>query len=72
MGLRETDLVYESLEFLNPQHLILKFIYLLIHTGKFPEDVMRTMVLVLSHLFGRVYLHANYKRRIHLCPTSKV
>ncbi|XP_068760165.1 probable ATP-dependent RNA helicase DDX60 isoform X1 [Montipora capricornis] len=40
--------------------------------GKFPEDVMRTMVLVLSHLFGRVYLHANYKRRIHLCPTSKV
>ncbi|XP_068713439.1 probable ATP-dependent RNA helicase DDX60 isoform X2 [Montipora foliosa] len=42
------------------------------NNGKFPEDVMRTMVLVLSHLFGRVYLHPNYKRRIHLCPTSKV
>ncbi len=41
-------------------------------TGKFSEDVMRKMVLVLSHLFGRRFLHASFKRRIHLCPTSKV
>ncbi|XP_078360874.1 putative ATP-dependent RNA helicase DDX60 isoform X2 [Oculina patagonica] len=40
--------------------------------GKFSEDVMRKMVLVLSHLFGRRFLHASFKRRIHLCPTSKV
>ncbi|KAJ7386940.1 putative ATP-dependent RNA helicase ddx60 [Desmophyllum pertusum] len=40
--------------------------------GKFPEDVTRKMVLVLSHLFGRRFLHASFKRRIHSCPTSKV
>lgn len=43
-----------------------------LNTGKFPEDVMRKMVLVLSHLFKRVYLPANYKRSIDECPTSKV
>ncbi|XP_020629139.1 probable ATP-dependent RNA helicase DDX60 isoform X1 [Orbicella faveolata] len=40
--------------------------------GKFSKDVMRKMVLVLSHLFGRRFLHASFKRRLHLCPTSKV
>ncbi|XP_044173202.1 probable ATP-dependent RNA helicase DDX60 isoform X1 [Acropora millepora] len=40
--------------------------------GKFSEDVMRKMVLILSHLFGRRFLHPSFKRRIHLCPTSKV
>ncbi|XP_020629138.1 probable ATP-dependent RNA helicase DDX60 [Orbicella faveolata] len=40
--------------------------------GKFSEDVMRKMVLILSHLFGQRFLHASFKRRIHLCPTSKV
>ncbi|XP_015768450.1 PREDICTED: probable ATP-dependent RNA helicase DDX60 [Acropora digitifera] len=40
--------------------------------GKFSEHVMRKMVLILSHLFGRRFLHPSFKRRIHLCPTSKV
>ncbi|KAK2572326.1 putative ATP-dependent RNA helicase DDX60 [Acropora cervicornis] len=40
--------------------------------GKFSEEVMRKMVLILSHLFGRRFLHPSFKRRIHLCPTSKV
>ncbi|XP_027035542.1 probable ATP-dependent RNA helicase DDX60 [Pocillopora damicornis] len=40
--------------------------------GKFSDDVLRKMVLVLSHLFGRRYLHPSYKRAVHLCPTSKV
>ncbi|KAJ7386928.1 putative ATP-dependent RNA helicase ddx60 [Desmophyllum pertusum] len=30
------------------------------------------MVLVLSHLFGRRFLHANFKRNVHECPMSKV
>ncbi|XP_078360877.1 putative ATP-dependent RNA helicase DDX60 [Oculina patagonica] len=38
----------------------------------FSEHVMRKMVLVLSHLFGRRFLHANFKRVVRLCPTSKV
>ncbi|CAH3109022.1 unnamed protein product, partial [Pocillopora meandrina] len=40
--------------------------------GKFSDDVLRKMVLVLSHLFGRRSLHASFKRTVHLCPTSKV
>ncbi|CAH3032867.1 unnamed protein product [Porites evermanni] len=40
--------------------------------GRFSEDVMRKMVLILSHLFARTFLHASYKRRLSLCSTSKV
>lgn len=40
--------------------------------GVFSDDVLKTMVLVLSHLFGRRFLHASYKRRVNSCPTSKV
>ncbi|CAH3109026.1 unnamed protein product [Pocillopora meandrina] len=31
--------------------------------GKFSEDVMRKMVLVLSHLFGRTYVHPSFMLR---------
>ena len=41
-------------------------------TGAFSEDVMRTMVLVLNHLFARRFLHANFVRTTKKCPSSKV
>ncbi|KAM7443056.1 putative ATP-dependent RNA helicase ddx60 [Porites harrisoni] len=40
--------------------------------GRFSEDVMRSMVLILNHLFGRTFLHSSYKRWVPSCPTSKV
>ena len=48
------------------------FKYHFIITGRFSEDVMRKMVLILSHLFARTFLHASYKRRLPFCSTSKV
>ena len=41
-------------------------------TGAFSEDVMRTLVLVLNHLFARRFLHANFVRTTEKCPSSKV
>ena len=41
-------------------------------SGKFSTNVMQQLVLVLSHLFGRCYLHANFERRLDECPSSKV
>ena len=40
--------------------------------GKFSTNVMRQLVLVLSHLFGRRYLHPKFQRRPDRCPSSKV
>ena len=53
-------------------HFLNIFCLQIIITGRFSEDVMRKMVLILSHLFARTFLHASYKRRLSLCSTSKV
>ncbi|PFX17719.1 putative ATP-dependent RNA helicase DDX60 [Stylophora pistillata] len=39
---------------------------------EFSQDVMRKMVLVISHLIGRRFLHPSLMRRISKCSASKV
>ncbi|XP_022803055.1 probable ATP-dependent RNA helicase DDX60 [Stylophora pistillata] len=39
---------------------------------EFSQDVMRKMVLVISHLIGRRFVHPSLKRRISKCSASKV
>ncbi|XP_022789735.1 probable ATP-dependent RNA helicase DDX60 [Stylophora pistillata] len=40
--------------------------------GEFSQEVMRTIVLVISHLIGRKVVHRSLMRRISKCSASKV
>ena len=70
-----TEAIYElkTYQFKKPiQGFNFTSCFFLSATGAFSEDVMRTMVLVLNHLFARRFLHANFVRTTKKCPSSKV